>query len=52
MLIAWPRNPRGFRQWQEVGRYVKKIKAITILAPRFIKKQNEEEEKKVFAGRL
>ena len=47
MLIAGTQDARGFRQWQEVGRYVKKgSKAITILAPRFIKKQNGEEEKR------
>ncbi len=54
MFIAGTQDARGFRQWQEVGRHVKKgAKAITILAARFIKKQTEEEEeKKVLAGFL
>jgi hypothetical protein len=56
MFIAGTQDARGFRQWHEVGRYVKKgSKAITILAPRFIKKQNdndEEEEEKILAGFL
>jgi antirestriction protein ArdC len=45
MFIAGTNDARGFRQWQEVGRRVKKgAKAFTILAPRFIKKQVEDEE--------
>ncbi len=45
MFLAGTNDARGFRQWQEVGRYVKKgSKAITILAPRFIKKDTEDEE--------
>jgi len=57
MFIAGTQDARGFRQWKVVGRHVKKgAKAITILAPRFIKKESEgepgEEEKKVLAGFL
>jgi antirestriction protein ArdC len=57
MLIAGTSDARGFRQWQEVGRHVKKgAKAFAILAPRFIKKQpdddNEKEEKILLAGFL
>ncbi len=45
MFIAGTSDARGFRQWKEVGRHVKKgAKAFTILAPRFIKKQSEDEE--------
>lgn len=47
MIIAGTQDARGFRQWQEVGRHVKKgAKAFIILAPRFIKKETEEEEEK------
>ena len=46
MFIAGTNDARGFRQWQEVGRHVKQgAKALTILAPRFVKKQAEDEEK-------
>ncbi len=45
MFIAGTSDARGFRQWQEVRRYVTKgAKAFAILAPRFIKKQAEDEE--------
>src|SRR5512139_1582913 len=45
MFLAGTSDARGFRQWQEVGRYVKKgSKAFTILAPRFIKKQTEDQQ--------
>ena len=45
MFFAGTNDARGFRQWQEVGRHVKKgSKAFTILAPRFIKKDTEDEE--------
>ncbi len=44
MFISGTSDARGFRQWQEVGRHVKiGSKAFTILAPRFIKKQPEDE---------
>ncbi len=55
MLIAGTRDARGFRQWMEVGRHVKKgSKAFTILAPRFVKKEteNDKDEKRILAGFL
>jgi len=55
MFIAGTSDARGFRQWKEVKRHVKKgAKAFTILAPRLIKRQSEdeEEEKTVLAGFL
>ena len=55
MVIAGTKDARGFRQWMEVGRHVKKgAKAFTILAPRFVKKEaeNEEDEKRILAGFL
>ena len=45
MFFAGTNDARGFRQWEEVGRHVKKgSKAFTILAPRFIKKDTEDQE--------
>ena len=45
MFLTGTGDARGFRQWKEVGRHVKKTsKSFTILAPRFIKKQNEDEK--------
>ena len=55
MFIAGTGDARGFKQWKEVNRYVKKgAKAFVILAPRFIKKRAEEEEdeKRILAGFL
>jgi hypothetical protein len=55
MFIAGTSDARGFKQWKEVNRYVKKgAKAFVILAPRFIKKRSEEEEneKRILAGFL
>ena len=54
MFISGTSDARGFNQWKEVGRHVKKgSQSITILAPRFAKKQNEdEEETEVLAGFL
>jgi len=55
MLISGTSDARGFNQWKEVGRHVKKgSKSITILAPRFAKKQTEdkEEPKPILAGFL
>jgi hypothetical protein len=57
MFIAGTSDARGFRQWQEVRRHVKKgAKAFTILAPRFIKKHpendDENEDKTLLAGFL
>ena len=45
MIFAGTSDARGFRQWKEVGRYVKKgSKSFTILAPRFVRKEPEKEE--------
>src|SRR5512139_284346 len=55
MFFAGTSDARGFRQWQEVGRHVKKgSKAFTILAPRFIKKgtEDQEEAKTILVGFL
>jgi antirestriction protein ArdC len=55
MFLAGTQDARGFRQWIGVGRHVKKgSKAFTILAPRFVKKEteNEEDEKRILAGFL
>jgi len=57
LFIYGTEDARGFRQWEDVGRHVKKgVKAVTILAPRFVKKKNadanEEDKKKVLAGFL
>lgn len=49
MFFAGTQDARGFRQWQEAERYVKKgAKSFYILAPRFGKKESEEGEEKVF----
>jgi len=46
MFISGTSDARGFRQWNEVRRHVKKgSKSLTILAPRFGRKQPEDEEK-------
>jgi antirestriction protein ArdC len=58
LFIAGTEDARGFRQWEDVGRHVKRgAKAITILAPRFVRKKSEEtaeekDKKKVLAGFL
>jgi len=55
MFLAGTNDARGFRQWQEVGRHVKRgSKAFTILAPRFIKKdaEDQEETKTILVGFL
>lgn len=57
MFFSGTQDARGFRQWTEVGRHVKKgSKAIIILAPRFAKtstnQKTEEEEKKILTGFL
>jgi len=55
MFFAGTNDARGFRQWQEVGRHVKRgSKAFTILAPRFIKKDtnDQEETKTILIGFL
>ena len=47
MFFAGTSDARGYRQWQQVGRHVKRgSKAFTILAPRFITEQTEDEEEK------
>jgi antirestriction protein ArdC len=49
MFFAGTQDARGYRQWQEAGRHVKKgAKAFSILAPRFAKKSNEEGEDERF----
>ena len=41
-LIAGTDDARGFRQWEETGRHVKKgARCLRILAPRFVKKQQQ-----------
>ncbi len=58
MVLAGTSDARGFKQWQAVGRKIKKgSKAIRILAPRIIKVKKEEssvkedhDEKSVLAG--
>src|SRR5512136_263686 len=55
MFISGTNDARGFNQWKQANRYVKKgSKSITILAPRFIRKQEEEDEeaKSVLVGFL
>ncbi len=45
MFIAGTKDARGFRQWEKVGRRVKKgAKSFTIIAPRLIKKAVNKEE--------
>ena len=44
-------DARGFNQWKEAGRYIKKgSKAFYILAPMFKKVIDENEEKQILAG--
>ncbi len=53
MYLNNTEDARGFRQWQQVGRYVKKgSKALYILAPLLKKVIDEEstEEKQILAG--
>lgn len=46
--ISGTEDARGYRQWQEVGRYVRKgSSAIHIFAPLMIDMENEEEKKLV-----
>ena len=43
MFLAGTQDARGFRQWKQVGRYVKKgSKAFYILVPCIVKTENEE----------
>jgi N-terminal domain of anti-restriction factor ArdC len=60
MILAGTSDARGYRQWNEVGRYVRKgSKAFHILGPVFVKKriestavvnENEDEEVEVLVG--
>jgi len=44
-ILSGTEDARGFRQWKEVGRYVKKgAKAFCILAPKMKKSKKENEE--------
>jgi len=57
MFLSGTSDARGFRQWKEAGRYVKKgSRSFTILAPKFIKKQSEngdeEEPEPILTGFL
>jgi antirestriction protein ArdC len=55
IFISGTSDARGFNQWKQVNRYVKKgSKSITILAPRFTMKEGEdgEEKKAVLVGFL
>jgi antirestriction protein ArdC len=43
MFLSGTQDARGYRQWIQVGRHVKKgCKAIYILVPSFVKSENEE----------
>lgn len=49
MFFAGTQDGRGFRQWKKANRHVKKgAKSFFILAPRFIKKENDDKEEKIF----
>jgi hypothetical protein len=51
MYLNDTEDARGFRQWQEVGRYVKKgSKAFYIIGPVIKKIKEENEEKQILAG--
>ena len=52
MYIAGTMDARGFRQWKEVNRYVKKgSKALYILVPRMVVRENKDgEEEELLAG--
>ena len=43
MFLAGTQDARGFRQWKQIGRYVKKgAKSFRILVPCIVKTENEE----------
>ena len=43
MFLAGTQDARGFRQWNQANRHVKKgAKSVRILVPCFVKKENEE----------
>lgn len=55
VLLAGTADARGFRQWQDVGRHVRRgSKAVYILGPVFVKKHlsdtSDEEEVEVLVG--
>jgi len=53
MLTNGTEDARGYKQWQQVGRHVKKgAKAFCILGPKMITKENEEtgEKEKICVG--
>ena len=52
MFLSDTQDARGFRQWKEANRYVKKgAKAIHILVPRIMKRKNDEgDEEEKLAG--
>ena len=52
MFLSDTQDARGFRQWKEVNRHVKKgVKAIHILVPRIVKRENDEgDEEERLAG--
>ena len=53
MVYSGTHDARGYRQWQAVGRHVKKgAKAINILAPRFQKRETDETEDQYLVGFL
>jgi len=49
MFFAGTQDARGFQQWKEAKRYVKKgAKSFLILVPKFAKKENGEGEEETF----
>ena len=52
MFLSDTQDARGFLQWKEVNRHVKKgVKAIHILVPRIVKRENDEgDEEERLAG--
>jgi hypothetical protein len=52
IFLSNTQDARGFRQWKEVDRHVKKgAKAIHILVPRIMKRENDEgDEEERLAG--
>ena len=51
VFLSDTQDARGFRQWKEVNRHVKKgAKAIHILVPRIVKRENDEGEEERLAG--
>ena len=51
MFLSDTQDARGFRQWKKVNRHVKKgAKAIHILVPRIMKRENDEGEEERLAG--